>query len=206
MRVDIARVPRARLPKATTLERIYRGLNSDGRSRFPWFYSSRGAGTGGRFDLAQPHGTCYLADDLDSAFQETFRGARVIAEDDVARRRVLTVTASRVSTPWVDLTHELATEAGVSLDVFSGSAYGDSQALAAECHASGDLGVISLIRHQSDGTARGYSMFGPAGPAEEAPDGWDGQTAPLRECLDGLSPHLRSRIRAVPRTLRASAP
>ena len=206
MNVDITRVPRARLPKATTLERIYRGLDASGRPRSPWFYSSSDAGAAGRFDLAEPHGTCYLAGDLDAAFLETFRGARVIAEKDVARRRVLTATASRPSAPWADLTHELATEAGVSLDVFSGSGYSDTQALAAECHASGDRGVISLIRHQSDGTARGYSMFGQAGPAEEAPGGWVAQTAALRECLQRLAPHLRSRVRAVPRTMRASTP
>lgn len=203
--VDVAQLPRARLPKGTSLERIFRRRDSDGRPRSPWFYSARGAGSGGRFDLAQPHGTCYLAGELDAAFQEAFRGAQVVADDDVARRHVLTATATEVSAPWADLAHEHATEAGVSLDTFSGSAYADTQALAAGCYARGDRGVISLIRHQSDGTARGYSMFGPAGSVEESPDGWDARTSALSDCLDRLSTHLRSRIHAIPKSMRPTS-
>ena len=206
MKVDVAVVPRVRLAKGTALERIYRAPGGDGRSRSPWFYSSGGDGSGGRFDLAHPGGTCYLAGDLDSAFREAFRGARVIADVDVVQRRVLTATATRVSAPWADLTHELAADGGVTLDTFSGADYADTQEVARQCHASGDRGIISLIRHQSDGSARGYSMFAEAGPSSDPPKGWAAQTAPLRDRASQLAPHLRSRIRAVPRSLRATIP
>ncbi|MGI9196855.1 MAG: RES domain-containing protein [Candidatus Nanopelagicales bacterium] len=204
--MEVALVPRARLPKGTMLDRIYRASDAEGRARSAWFYSSRGSGGGGRFDLPHPAGTCYLAGDLDTAFREVFREARVIAEDDVACRRALTATAIRASAPWADLAHELATEAGVSLDVFSGSGYAGTQALAGDCHARGDRGVISLIRHQSDGTARGYALFGATGPAAAAPEGWTARTGPLREHLGRLSPHLQARIRAVPRSMRPTTP
>jgi hypothetical protein len=203
--VDVARVPRVKLSKGSTLERIYRARDAEGRPRAPWYFSSRGEGHQGRFDLAHPAGTCYLAGDLDSAFRETFRGARVIAEDDVARRRVLTVRSTRTSAPWADLAHELASEGGVTLDAFSGSDYAETQAIAAACHDSADRGVISLIRHQSDGAGRGYSMFGAAGPSDEPPSGWIGESEPLRNRVDQLAPHLRSRIRAVPRAMRPTS-
>lgn len=205
MNVDVARVPRVELPKGTTLERIYRARDAEGRPRAPWYFSSRDEGQGGRFDLAHPAGTCYLAGDLDSAFRETFRGARVIAEDDVARRHVLTARATRASAPWADLAHELATEGGVTLDAFGGSDYVDTQAIAAGCQVSGDRGVISLIRHQSDGVGRGYSLFGAAGPSDEPHAGWTAEAASLGNRVDQLSPHLRSRIRAVPRAMRPTS-
>lgn len=205
MKVDVARVPRVKLPKGTTLERIYRPYDAEGRLRGPWYFSSRDEGKGGRFDLAQPAGTCYLAGDLDSAFRETFRGARVIAEDDVAGRRVLTARATRVSAPWADLAHELAAEGGVTLDAFSGSDYADTQAIADDCQISGDRGVMSLVRHQSDGAGRGYSMFGEAGPSGAPPAGWAAEVAPLLNRVDQLAPHLRSRIRAVPRAMRPTS-
>ena len=206
MKVDVARVPRVELPKGTALERIYRARDAEGRLRAPWYFSSRDEGQGGRFDLAHPAGTCYLAGDLDSAFRETFRGARVIAEDDVARRHVLTARATRESAPWADLAHEFATEGGVTLDAFSGSDYGVTQAVADGCQVSGDRCVISLIRHQSDGAGRGYSMFGAAGPSDEPPAGWTAEVASLGSRVDELAPHLRSRIRAVPRAMRPTNP
>lgn len=206
MTIDVARVPRVELLRGTTLERIYRAHEADGRPRAGWYFSSRGEGRGGRFDLATPAGTCYLAGDLDLAFRETFREALVIAEDDVAGRRVLTARATRVSAPWADLAHELAAEGGVTLDAFSGSDYADTQAIADDCQISGDRGVISLIRHQSDGAGRGYSMFGAAGPSDEPPAGWAAEAELLLNRVDQLAPHLRSRIRAVPRSMRPTKP
>lgn len=203
--VDVARVPRVKLSKGITLERIYRARDAEGRPRAPWYFSSRGEGHQGRFDLAHPAGTCYFASDLDSAFRETFRGARVIAEADVAARCVLAATATRVSAPWADLTHARATEGGVTLDTFSGSDYVDTQAIADGCHDSGDRGVISLVRHQSDGAGRGYSMFGAAGPSDKPPAGWIGESEPLHNRVDQLAPHLASRIRAVPRSMRPTS-
>ena len=203
--VDVARVPRVELAKGTTLERIYRAREADGRLRAGWYYSSRGEGRGGRFDLATPAGTCYLAGELDSAFRETFRGTLVVAEEDVARRRVLIATATRASTPWADLAHELASEGGVTLDTFSNSDYADTQAIADGCQERGDRGVISLIRHQSDGAGRGYAIFGVAGLADEPPAGWTAKSEPVRDRLDQLAPHLRSRIRAVPRSMRPTS-
>lgn len=176
VKVDVARVPRVELPKGTTLERIYRVRDAEGRPRSPWYFSSRDEGEGGRFDLAQPAGTCYLAGDLDSAFRETFRGARVIAEDDVARRHVLTARATRASAPWADLSHELAAEGGVTLDAFSGPDYVDTQA------------------------------FGAAGPSDEPSAGWTAEQASLLDRVDHLAPHLRSRIRPVPRAMRPTNP
>lgn len=205
MKVDARQLPRVTLPKGTILERIYRARDSQGRPRAPWYFSSRGDAREGRFDLAHPAGTCYLAGDVDSAFRETFRGARVIAEDDVTARRVLTATAARATGPWADLTDDLATEGGVTLDTFSGSDYADTQALADVCHERGDRGAISLIRHQSDGSGRGYSMFAGAGPSEEPPEEWTAETAPLRDRIRELSPHLASRIRAVPRSMRPTS-
>lgn len=205
MKVDARQLPRVTLPKGTILERIYRARDSQGRPRAPWYFSSRGDAREGRFDLAHPAGTCYLAGDVDSAFRETFRGARVIAEDDVTARRVLTATAARATGPWADLTGDLATEGGVTLDTFSGSDYADTQALASACHERGDRGVISLIRHQSDGSGRGYSLFAGAGPSEAPPEEWTTETAPLRDRIRELSPHLASRIRAVPRSMRPTS-
>lgn len=205
MKVNARRLPRVKLPKGTTVERIYRDRDAERRPRAPWYFSSRNSAREGRFDLAHPAGTCYLAGDLNAAFRETFRGALVVSEDDVAVRRLLTATAGRTIGPWADLTDDLATEGGVTLDTFGGSDYTDTQALAADCHVRGDRGVISLIRHQSDGSARGYSIFGTAGPSDEPPTGWNAETAPLHDRISRLAPHLMSRIRAVPRSMRPTS-
>lgn len=206
MTPDASRIPRVTLSKGTRLERVYPAFDAEGQPRSPWFFSARGIGAEGRFDLAPPKGTCYLAGDLDAAFAETFRGALLIAHEDVERRRALVATAMLKSEPWADLTSERATEAGVTLDLFGGSDYSASQAIADQCFESGDRGVVSLIRHQSHGTARGYSLFGEAGPCDHPPEGWTVQTIGLRDCLDGLAPHLRARVRAVPRAMRPTNP
>ncbi|HEY3140297.1 MAG TPA: hypothetical protein VGJ86_04170, partial [Acidimicrobiales bacterium] len=58
------------------------------RGRDTWWFSSDGSG---RFDLAPPHGTCYLATDPIGALREASRGGPV-SSTWVAQRELRTVT------------------------------------------------------------------------------------------------------------------
>ena len=60
---ELSRFPRARLTSDTVLYRAHT------RGRSPWWFSSD---LSGRFDLLAPHGTCYLATDVETALRERF--------------------------------------------------------------------------------------------------------------------------------------
>ena len=206
MTVVVREIPTRALGAGTTLERIYRATDEHGRARSPWYCSCRDTEVTGRFDLPRPRGTCYLADHLDGAFLEVFRGAWAVASTDVASRRAMRATATREHAPWTDLTDAKAVRAGVTLDVYAGNDYTTTRELAVDADAMGSLGIISLLRHQSAGRLRSIAMFGPAGEHRAAPAGWTAQREALSAAVVRLSPELRQRIRDVPHTLRAVPP
>ncbi len=148
--------PRRRLPPTAPLYRIHR------LDRAPWWFSHDGSG---RFDLATPRGTCYLAEEPLGAFVEVFRAMAVVPSAEVDARRVSTLHAPR---PFVlaDCTSRRARAFGITAAIHSGEDYTRTQAWAAALAAAGFDGVRYLLSHDPAQRSVGVALFGPAGLAQ----------------------------------------
>lgn len=166
----MAHVPRWEMPPETSVVRIFRRFDEDGKVRPAWFFSSLPPSSG-RFDLAAPLGTCYFASTAVGAWLEVFGAIRVVAAPDVRRRQLATATRTGGPLSLVDLTAPAAAAAGVTLDVQSGSDYALPQQVAAAAEEAGDAGVRALARHDPSGTERTVAVFGRAG-APRRQFGW----------------------------------
>lgn len=205
MSIDAAAIPTVTLDAGTHLTRITQH-RSTGESSVGWYFSSTANVRPGRFDLPHPDGTCHLASDLTGAFNEVFRGTGLIDRRDIARRSVLAATTTERSGPWANLTDPAAATAGVNMDVYAGDDYTRTQQLASDSHAHHRVGVIALLRQQSDGERKTYALFGDAGLAQDVPTGWSSTQSPLADHLDELGSGSRLRIVDIPRALTASNP
>ena len=195
-----AQLPMRTVKAGHRLHRIYRPFRN-GQARTAWFFSSTDSPHSGRFDLPRPHGTCHLADGVDGAWLETFRGALGVTPQDVARYRLITVTARRPHGEWADLTHSRAVLAGVTLDSAGGEDYAATHSLAARARSQGALGVIGWLRHQSAARLRTFGLFGRAGQSLRAPSGWTAEDRSLEDALTAVSPALRRAVHATPQSL-----
>ena len=169
--ITVTGIPRYALRTGTSIHRIFRRFDADGRRRGPWFFSSAGAATAGRFDLAPPRGTCYFASTPVGAWLEVFRGTRLVDPIDVRRRHLATATRSGSPLRLGDLASPRAAAAGVTLDVAATSDYGPTQSLATALDQRGDDGVRALLRHDPSGASRNVALFGHAG-APSRQFGW----------------------------------
>jgi hypothetical protein len=142
----------------TALYRIHRA------SREPWWFSSDGSG---RFDPVDfpDMGSCYFAEEQLGAWIEVFRTALVIADTDVATRRLFSPVFSR-ELVLADVTHREALRFGVTASLGAGEDYGPSQTFAAAAAAAGFSGVRYLVRHDPSQRLTGIALFGPDGAAE----------------------------------------
>lgn len=96
---DLSSFPSFQLIAARRVYRIFH------RDHLPWWFSSDGSG---RFDLAIPGGTCYLAEEPLGAFVEVFRDTNIIDEADVTERLLATVVLPDVARPLADCTSSVA--------------------------------------------------------------------------------------------------
>ncbi len=165
---ELRRFPRCTLRTETDLWRFA------ARGRGPWWF---GSSMSGRFDLAAPEGTCYLATDALSALLEVIGPDRLegrITAEELDRRSLYRL---RVPTEHAlaDLTSRRAAGSGVTLEVHSLGRYDLTQAWALSLRASGAGGLLYFARHDPSGGDKGHSvaLFGPAGerdwnPGEQA--------------------------------------
>lgn len=158
--------PVYRLRSTTVVHRAHLAANS------PWWFSS----SGGRFDLAEPRGTCYLATTALAAVRE--RLGPVLA----ARRTVpastldgVVVSALRCcaadapsSVRLADLRAAAAADFGVTRELESMTPYDVPLAWAAAFDAAGVDGVRYGPRF-SPGPASALAIFGHAGVDERRP-------------------------------------
>lgn len=136
----ITAFPARRLARGSRLFRIARA------DRHPWWFGSSMAG---RFDLASPHGTCYLAVDPVGALLEVVghgrRGGLVTAEmlDD---RHLFTLL---LDSDWhlAQTTARRAFRFGITGEIGTVVPYTVPQAWAAAWHAEGFVGVLYALRH-----------------------------------------------------------
>lgn len=154
---------------------FYRAKRHD---RGAWWFASTPADAdgvdGGRFDLADPRGTCYWADSVEVAVRErlahhTLHTNTVFA----ARAREMVVVAARASRGrrFADVTDAAAVRFGVGAELQTMGDYRVPQAWARAFDAAGFAGVRSSTRFTSAAAANAWAVFGDAGvPRKPRPE------------------------------------
>lgn len=130
----------------------------------PWWFGNDG---GGRFDLYDPRGTCYLADSALTAVRE--RLGVVLGGSPTAPASLLDgVVVSRLHLPercaCADLQSRRAVRYAVTRELETMVPYDVPQAWAHAFDAAG-FGAVAYGPRFSTGTATSYAVFGPAGSA-----------------------------------------
>jgi len=166
---DLDAFPRSRLSPDTPLYRAHT------RGRSPWWFS---ADLSGRFDLLPPHGTCYLATDVETALRERFGhelvDLGVVSFEAAARTAVsmLRVPASR----WLaNSCARTAASFGMTREIATTPDYAVTQAWAAAFHATGrHTGIRYQTRFTTGATANAAAVFDAAGQQD-----WPSDPRPL---------------------------
>ena len=123
----------------------------------PWWFGSSMAG---RFDLAKPEGTCYLAADAVAALLEVVGPYRVTGfiSRTFLEQRLLYRLQMPEGKQLADLTSRRGTEFGLTLEIHSVVPYDHPQAWAAALRRAGFDGLRSMVRHDPAG-GRGFALF-----------------------------------------------
>lgn len=161
--------------------------------RGPWYF---GSSPDGRFNLPEPHGTCYAADTVEIAMRERF-GSRASQRGWVTKTlaaqaevSVLETTRSRrlalVSTPG-------AARFGVTTELTDSCPYVLSQEWANHFNSHRFNGIRYTSRFSGGGPANAWALFGEGGEHEEGHRHW----------MDGVeacaAAHIEVRDDTVPR-------
>lgn len=176
--------PKTKLAANSPLYRLFKHVSSTPGIRSGWFFSSIGAPRSGRFDLPEPHGTCYFSTEKFGAWSETFRGAAIVNGTDIDCRTLL-MASGTATQRFADMAVRTATAFGVTLDDFSGDDYTRPQAWTLAFHEAKFGGVSALLRHDPSGRARNVGVFGKSGTAKSV-RGWRTTRAALRSDLQLL--------------------
>ncbi len=157
----------------TPVRRLWRIHRAD---REPWWFCSDREC---RFDLAPPAGTCYVAEDPLGSFVEVFQEVTVIAEEDVAARRL-----SELRVPQrmrlADCTSPRARGFGCTGEIHTTADYELTQKWASCLAEHGFDGIRHLVRHDRAQRRAGIALLGQAGAADAWPEP---ATGPIGEDL-----------------------
>jgi RES domain len=130
--------------------------------RAAWWFSSDGSG---RFDLAPPDGTCYLATDAYAAIREASRLGPV-STGWVAARELRHVTPPDRDARLAATTRQAAGRFGVTTELATILPYDLPRRWAAAFRAHGLDGIRHQLRHDQRARPSGVALFGPAGTAD----------------------------------------
>ena len=189
---DLTGFPQAVWPAGKRAHRVYRQTDPlTGAPRTPLFFASgTGAAHQGHWDLPEPEGSCYLADDpivcvLEVLAPDLPRGSppRLASEAWLRQRRRVELVASRDLPGHADLEADEASGFGVAGDLHTTDDRALTQRWAAELRRYGQTGVRAHARTPPAGDAGSWTLFGPAGPASTPPNpGLEiGPPAPLQD-------------------------
>lgn len=161
-----------------------------------WWFSSDGTG---RFDLAEPHGTCYLGSSVGVAVRE--RLGRRLASGPVpaAVADQMAVSRVRLRAHVADLTDPDATAFGVTREISTVTPYDVPQRWAAALHRAGHRGLRYWPRFAVGAEDLAVAQFGNAGEGSRR-----GDPGPLqgRDALHGAG----IAVIGVPRSLPTIQP
>jgi hypothetical protein len=135
-------------------------FRSHRQDRGPCWFSHSGEG---RFDLAAPQGTCYVAESEVVTLLETWGGLRVVPDYVVAERNssyMRVMSDVRVA----DFTSNLAVQYGITAEAFTITDYARTQLWAGALSRAGFGGIRYWARHDLAHTAACLALFGPADP------------------------------------------
>ena len=156
---DLTGFPTCRVEVSTDLFRAHDA------SLGAWWFGSDG---GGRFDLAEPRGTCYLAYDPESAVRERI-GPVLGSAAAVPESLLADVVVSRLSLPAArevaDLQSRAAAGHGVTRELETMVPYAVPQAWARAFDGAG-LGGVRYGPRFTPGEGSALAVFGQAGPAD----------------------------------------
>ncbi|HKY65074.1 MAG TPA: RES family NAD+ phosphorylase [Acidimicrobiales bacterium] len=124
----------------------------------PWWFSSDARG---RFDLAPPRGTCYLADDEVAALLEVLGPVTVVSPRWAARLSMWHLGLPHQCSA-ADTTVRAARGFGVTAELAAMTPYDVPQMWAGAFAAAGHQGVRYRVRHDPAGS-RALALFGAAG-------------------------------------------
>ena len=163
---DLTGFPRWRLRKQQRMFRAHTlGLS-------PWWFASDDTG---RFNLAEPNGTCYLATDITTAIRERCGPELVqlgLVSADFAERTVV----SRLTVPrerqLADACHESAVDFGVIRELFTvaGPGYALTRKWAAALHSTSVGGIRYQSRFTTAARPNAFALFNSAGEHNWAAD------------------------------------
>lgn len=181
------RLPTIRLA-GRTLWRCHRSGGTLPTPRPMWWFASSAPGpSGGRFDLAPPHGSCYTASSLAGAvveaFQEHWGAGSLLPATALARRVVSSVTVPATAPPAATLSHRRCLAAGVTAALWADRDRTVTKRWAAELHGAGHQAIHHGIQHDPGGRLRAVTLFDTAGAREPWGLAWPEPTSIA--CRDG---------------------
>lgn len=164
--------PRRALTPEQGLWRVVR------KGRGPWWFGNTG---GGRFDLWEPEGTCYLATDELSALLEAIGPARTggaLSTRFFADRRIRHLRVPRTRT-LANLTSRRSVGFEITLEIHTVVPYDRPRAWALGLRRAGMHGLFYFVRHDPAGGI-GIALFGRQGERK----GWRrGRELPIASTL-----------------------
>lgn len=184
--VGLEAFPRRTLRAGSAWFRQHR--DRPGPDRGAWFFASRPVGEegGGRFDLATPEGTCYLASTQRAAVNELVGpecAVRGWVDADLLAGRVVSRLSLPADVVAANTTAARAADLRVTNEIATTERYDITQAWAEALRAAGFGGILALLRF-TPGPARMLAVFGPEGRPEPGRRG-DPRPHAVRALVEG---------------------
>ncbi len=182
--------PVRRFASTTVFVRVVR------RGKGPWWF---GSSMGGRFDLAEPEGTCYLATDEISALLEVFGPdleGGTISLDFLASRSLRKLRLPG-ELDLADLTSREAVRFGITAEIGTLVPYERPQEWAATLRANGSPGLTYWPRHDP-AHHLAVALFGPHGERKRWKRGREASIS--RELIERLREECGIEVLDVPRS------
>ena len=133
----------------------------------PWFFAHERAG---RFDLIDPRGTLYTADDAETAVRErlgnSLAGQNRTTESDADAMVVSKLTIDGGHTNMAAVNDAKAVRFGLTRELCVTPRYEVTQAWAAKFDEDGFDGIRYCSRFTTVESANAWAIFGDAGPAD----------------------------------------
>jgi len=165
---SLAGLPRKAL-RSSRLYRIWRHeLAGGGVRSSPWWFGSSDPGdpeAGGRFDLPEPLGTCYLATRPAAAVLESLQAHLInLPRAELAVRRLARLDAPGDAPDAAKLTARRAVGTiGITAELWAGRNRRLTQAWAAAMRRDGWWAIYGGISHDPSGQLRSVALFDAAG-------------------------------------------
>lgn len=186
----------------TTTRTVYRAHHSNNSPW--WFATARATGTDGRFDLPDPHGTCYLASTEAGAVRERW-GRNLVRHGYVMAADADTTDVSALTVPrqhrLADTVSSKAANYRMTREIGTVTPYTLPQEWAVAFQTIGYEGIRYEPRFSTGSRDLAYAIFGDKGPRTwpDDPTPTPGRTAAAKAGITVLDPPNQVKVIAPPR-------